>query len=101
MDCGTIRVCEHSTVENMCTPGRPVPVFEEETFSARKRTPFRAQYTPRSPAKSCPPVSRLARSPEYYSGNRPQFVSFKSERKISVSSPYYSPSHHGSYFEQV
>ena len=79
-----------------------MPVFEEETFSVRKRTPFRAHYTPRSPAKSCPPVSRLARSPEYLSsGNQPQFVSFKSERNLSVSSPYYSPTHHASYFEQV
>ena len=103
----------------MCTPGRPLPVFVEESFSARKRTPFRAQYTPRSPAKSCPPVSRISRSAEGLGGHLPRVVSFKSERKTSgegvsqcptarqlvsaagVASPHYRPSAHGSYFDQV
>lgn len=77
-----------------------MPVFLDETFSARKRTPFRAHYTPRSPAKSCPPVSRIFRSPELLNG-APHFVSFKSERKTSaVASPHYQPSSHRSYFEQ-
>jgi membrane-associated tyrosine/threonine-specific cdc2-inhibitory kinase len=84
----------------MCTPGRPLPVFVEETFSARKRTPFRAQYTPRSPAKSCPPVSRITRSTE--TGHLPRGVSFKSERKTNgvLASPHYRPTAHGSYFDQ-
>lgn len=59
---------------------RPVPIILPETpFSQRKRTPFRAQQLPMSPAKSCPPVSRVFTTPREHRG--PQLVSFKSERK--------------------
>ena len=62
---------------------RPVPVFfNDSPFSQRKRTPFRAPQPPRAPSKSCPPVSRVFPTPNNGSGgSRPQFVSFKSERK--------------------
>ena len=66
---------------NVSTPGRPVPVFlDESSYSSRKRTPFRAHHTPRSPAKSCPPVSRIFRGPHLVNGG-PHFVSFKSEKE--------------------
>ncbi len=59
---------------------RPAPVFlPEAQFSQRKKTPFRVPRPPRSPAKSCPPVSRVFATPR--SRNKPQIVSFKSERK--------------------
>ena len=58
---------------------KPVPfVLPDTPFSQRKRTPLRARYYPTSPAKSCPPVSRLF-TPKQQRG--PQLVSFKSERK--------------------
>lgn len=63
---------------------RPVPnVFLAETpFSQRKRTPFRAPHPPRSPAKSCPPASRVFHTPRNHTkACKPQFVSFKSEKK--------------------
>ena len=59
---------------------RPVPVILTDTpFSQRKRTPFRAGKPPKAPAKSCPPVSRVFRTPRDNGG--PKLVSFKSERK--------------------
>ncbi len=59
---------------------RPAPVFlPEAQFSQRKKTPFRVPRPPRSPAKSCPPVSRVFATPR--SHNKPHIVSFKSERK--------------------
>ena len=53
----------------------PKPVFEEDAgFSPRKKTPFRGC----RPAKSCPPVSRVFRSPTWSSV--PKLVSFKPKK---------------------
>lgn len=82
---------------------RPVPVFfNDSPFSQRKRTPFRAPQPPRAPSKSCPPVSRVFPTPNNGSGgSRPQFVSFKSERKpLGFTSPVYDAASRKSYFEQ-
>ncbi|XP_064384490.1 membrane-associated tyrosine- and threonine-specific cdc2-inhibitory kinase-like [Halichondria panicea] len=78
---------------------QPVPfVLPDTPFSQRKRTPLRARYLPTSPAKSCPPVSRLF-TPKQQKG--PLLVSFKSERKSTeLSSPYYNSHLSVSYFEQ-
>lgn len=63
---------------------RPVPVFiQESPFSQRKRTPFRAPRPPQAPAKSCPPVSRIFRTPKSPKG--PQLVTFKSAEKTQSS----------------
>ena len=60
---------------------RPAPdMFENSSFTQRKRTPFRAP--PKAPAKSCPPVSRIfSRLHHHQQPTGPQLISFKSERK--------------------
>lgn len=107
---------------------RPVPVFDQDgSFIQRKRTPFRSLRPPKAPAKSCPPVSRISRTPAWCATNEPRLVSFKSEKKPNssrffkpiklnmispppcfyfhfvftvVRSPYYNSQSHRSYFEQ-
>lgn len=60
---------------------RPVPFILPDTpFSQRKKTPLRARFLPSSPAKSCPPVSRLFTPKQQ---KLPQLVSFKSEGKAA------------------
>ena len=63
---------------------RPLPLFSTNaSFSQRKKTPLRTPRPPKPPIKSCPPVSRIFRSPE--SLNQPHVVSFKPERDDGMS----------------
>lgn len=78
---------------------RPLPLFSTNaSFSQRKKTPFRTPRPPRPPIKSCPPVSRIFRSPE--SLNQPHVVSFKPERDEIIESPLYDVASRQLYFEQ-
>lgn len=98
---------------------RPLPIFSTNaSFSQRKKTPLRTPRPPKPPIKSCPPVSRIFRSPD--SLNQPHIVSFTSKRDEStfrhlpghnssfyyilytvVRSPLYDVTSRQLYFEQV
>lgn len=78
---------------------RPLPLFSTDaSFSQRKKTPLRTPHPPKPPIKSCPPVSRIFRSPD--SLNQPHVVSFKPERDEIIRSPLYDVSSRQLYFEQ-
>ncbi len=90
----------------------PKPSFREEplSFSTKKAgssaTP-KSRLPPRSPAKSCPPVSRVFRKrPEYLLPHRPRSVTFLESPNGSLTgSPVptgvYDSSNAASYFEQA
>ncbi|XP_065900726.1 membrane-associated tyrosine- and threonine-specific cdc2-inhibitory kinase-like [Dysidea avara] len=78
---------------------RPIPLFSANaSFSQRRKTPLRTPRPPKPPIKSCPPVSRIFRTPG--SLNQPQVVSFKPNNDNALQSPMYNVSSQQLYFEQ-
>lgn len=78
---------------------RPTPNFlTENSFSHRRRTPFRAPRPPRPPTKSCPPVSRIFKRSD--KGSLAHTVSFLTSGHPVVESPLYKTDSQQLYFEQ-
>lgn len=78
---------------------RPTPnFFAENSFSHRRRTPFRAPRPPRPPTKSCPPVSRIFKTSG--KGSFAHTVSFLTSGNPIVESPLYKTDSQQLYFEQ-
>lgn len=78
---------------------RPTPsFFAENSFSHRRRTPFRAPRPPRPPTKSCPPVSRIFKRSD--KGSLAHTVSFLTLSNLVVESPLYKTDSQQLYFEQ-
>ena len=78
---------------------RPTPSFgAENSFSHRRKTPFRAPRPPRPPTKSCPPVSRIFKNADQET--LAHAVSFKNLGNPVMESPLYMTDSPQLYFEQ-